>query len=620
MAKRYLAYTDVSRTAADLETRIWARNSKVEGAVGDSVADDRAALNTLVNVTMQPGGGRVDVLGVPRVASNLTIPRNVTLNFVEGAYLAPDVGVTVTINSPIRASLVKIFGGGGSFAFGFGVVKRIYPQWWGAFGDDVNDDTIPINSCLGSANSGMNVHFVEGSYKVSGTLNQTIAAVKITGDGVASIIRPTTAAFNVFTLGAAAHRTKFRELWIKGAATSNATTQFGIFTNAFAAPDDVDIRQMYFGATSAAGASLNSGVKADGGNRWKVQDSWFTWFWGAISNTGYGVLGGATNALDASRNHFVGGVGRGRHCVYLSGGCTYGNVHNNYAEGFSEEAFPIYSQGAQPTSIGNRVHHNTINGGGQLTATGAAISIFGKATRNVISNNMVYGYQGSGITVNNSTQGVGLTDGNVLKNNDIRNVSWHGIHIVGASNTKVRGNDIYDIGQASAGTYVPINCQADGAVVTDKTTIVGNDTRGAATHRAGLQLEAGTTGTIAHGNTFPDGLVSRMILNACPLKGGRRNEVNLGAISGNNGDASVTIQVSRDAEIEMFASALTVNRTVTLDATNAYEGAHFRVVRTGLGAFTLDVGGLRVIPAATAAWVDVEYDGAAWKLVGYGTL
>jgi len=86
------------------------------------------------------------------------------------------------------------------------------------------------------------------------------------------------------------------------------------------------------------------------------------------------------------------------------------------------------------------------------------------------------------------------------------------------------------------------------------------------------------------------------------------------------GDASVTLVAGVDNEVQRFATALTANRTVTLSSTNAYNGRKFRVVRTGLGAFTLDVGGLKTIPASTAAFVEVMHDGAAWRLTGYGTL
>jgi len=91
-------------------------------------------------------------------------------------------------------------------------------------------------------------------------------------------------------------------------------------------------------------------------------------------------------------------------------------------------------------------------------------------------------------------------------------------------------------------------------------------------------------------------------------------------VSADRGDASVTLTAGTDAQTQRFATALTANRTVTLSATGAVSGDRFRVVRTGLGAFTLDVGGLKTIASATAAWVDVEHDGTAWRLTGYGTL
>lgn len=91
-------------------------------------------------------------------------------------------------------------------------------------------------------------------------------------------------------------------------------------------------------------------------------------------------------------------------------------------------------------------------------------------------------------------------------------------------------------------------------------------------------------------------------------------------LSADRGDAAVTLVPGQDNTVQRFATNLTANRVVTLNATKAVKDDWFRVVRTGLGAFTLDVGGLKVIPAGTAAFVDVMFDGAAWRLVGYGTL
>lgn len=92
------------------------------------------------------------------------------------------------------------------------------------------------------------------------------------------------------------------------------------------------------------------------------------------------------------------------------------------------------------------------------------------------------------------------------------------------------------------------------------------------------------------------------------------------SVSADRGDTSQTLVVGTDAPTQLWATALTANRVVTLSSVGAANGSRFRVVRSGLGAFTLDVGGLKTIPSATAAWADVEFTGSAWVLTGYGAL
>ena len=86
------------------------------------------------------------------------------------------------------------------------------------------------------------------------------------------------------------------------------------------------------------------------------------------------------------------------------------------------------------------------------------------------------------------------------------------------------------------------------------------------------------------------------------------------------GDSDITLTVGSSNPIQLFSTTLTANRTVTLDTTNAINGDSFRIVRTGLGAYTIDVGGLKTLPSATAAWCDVSFNGTAWILTAYGTL
>src|SRR5512142_957154 len=93
--------------------------------------------------------------------------------------------------------------------------------------------------------------------------------------------------------------------------------------------------------------------------------------------------------------------------------------------------------------------------------------------------------------------------------------------------------------------------------------------------------------------------------------------------SADRGDNSVTLMAGTDAGTQRFATTLTGNKTVTLSQAGASHGASFRIVRTGLGAYTIDVGpGLKTLPSATAVWCDVAYDdsGRTWRLTGYGTL
>ena len=118
-----------------------------------------------------------------------------------------------------------------------------------------------------------------------------------------------------------------------------------------------------------------------------------------------------------------------------------------------------------------------------------------------------------------------------------------------------------------------------------------------------LWTPAGETNGINYPSTF---------LNGYHFKGG---------VSADRGDTSTTLTAGVDEQTQIWGSALTANRTVTLSTIGAKRGDTFRVVRTGLGAFTIDVGpGLKTIPSATAAFVDVAYNGTAWVLTGYGTL
>jgi hypothetical protein len=86
------------------------------------------------------------------------------------------------------------------------------------------------------------------------------------------------------------------------------------------------------------------------------------------------------------------------------------------------------------------------------------------------------------------------------------------------------------------------------------------------------------------------------------------------------GDADTTLTVGTDNATQCYSTTLTTNRTVTLDTTGAIEGNQFIVTRTDGAAYTLDVGGLKTVPASIDAEVIVEYNGTSWNLLSYTTL
>jgi hypothetical protein len=492
---------------------------------------------------------------------------------------------------------------------------------YSAVGNGVADDTVPIQAAItAAAIAGGKVLFPAGTYLISSTLSVAGPGVTLRGSGLSSIIKPSIATFNLVTPTIAAHRLKVQDIWFQGAAVGDTTTQFGIFTGASAAPDDVEVSGCFFGMPTAAATSLNSGIKIDGGNGWNVHHNKIKYPWGIISGTGYGVLAGTTNRLHAHDNEYLGTTGRGRHGIYLSGGCTYCDVHDNHAEGLSEDAFPIFSYSYQTANTNNHVHHNTSLNCGQLTADSAAFSVTGNSSQNLVDNNRAINFQGNGYLV--AALGVAAqTDRNVFRGNWSYFCQNYGLLCEGAQNTDIVGNTFADSSQVGSNGYAAIAVRPSGAVAASNTAVRGNRGTGALL-RSGLDLTGAVlaTGLRVYDNYFPEGVTSKIDNPNSVVFDGRNNDFGLVEVSADRGDASQTLTAGSDSEIQLWATLFTGNHTVTLSTTGAYRGAKFRIVRTGLGSFTLDVGGLKTIASATAATVDVAFTGTAWVLVGYGAL
>lgn len=97
------------------------------------------------------------------IAEDLTIPSNVALSFKKTGQLQPASGKTLTINGPIDSGIWQIFGGEGTTTIGGTSFPR-YPQWFGAIGDGVADDTGPLQKAL---DCGGTILLPRGRYLVS---------------------------------------------------------------------------------------------------------------------------------------------------------------------------------------------------------------------------------------------------------------------------------------------------------------------------------------------------------------------------------------------------------------------------------------------------------------------
>lgn len=187
-------------------------NALTYGAKGDGATNDQPILTSLANVTIPASGGTLYLPpGVYLIAagSALTIPKHVTLWLAQGARIVTaDLGAaTLTINGPLIAPCARIFNsvvGGGVVTVLFGdgrLVDVVYPQWWGAEGDNATDDAAAIqaacDSLKGGARWGGTVFFPRGQYRHTAQIVVPEGVVLAGVSSNAARLRPTFADYAI---------------------------------------------------------------------------------------------------------------------------------------------------------------------------------------------------------------------------------------------------------------------------------------------------------------------------------------------------------------------------------------------------------------------------------------
>lgn len=118
--------------------------------------------------------------GTVSASTSITSPSTMTVEFPEGGVLSMASGTTATINGEVRGTMSQHFAGAGNVLFGLtGNQSVVYPQWWGAKGDNSTDNTTAFASAIASqANIAIpcGVYLVNSSVRFTSTNQQVIGA------------------------------------------------------------------------------------------------------------------------------------------------------------------------------------------------------------------------------------------------------------------------------------------------------------------------------------------------------------------------------------------------------------------------------------------------------------
>jgi lysophospholipase L1-like esterase len=161
----------------DYQDSVFSRTSGIYfasayGLEEDGVSDDYTSFYALINDVIDGDDAEIWINGTCLIGTNITIPSNIKLKFLNGGMLKPASGVTITgSNAKIDAGLTQIFdlSLGGTVA-GTWDIDKLLADWFGLVGDGTTDDTTVAQKVvnIATALSKDEVYFIDGrTYKIT---------------------------------------------------------------------------------------------------------------------------------------------------------------------------------------------------------------------------------------------------------------------------------------------------------------------------------------------------------------------------------------------------------------------------------------------------------------------
>jgi hypothetical protein len=187
----------------------WWTGQPVYGSnpVSKFIRENFAYLKTYVDYIVNSGVTTADLAAVHATPPTLASVVNITVNTAIGA---TDVGlgggynisggITLTINGAFSAPLTQIFFGAGTVVFSPGSVDDVYPQWFGAVGDAITNDSAAIQKAINSLPPYGRVNGLGLTYNVTSTTLKSYMRYEnfnfITRAGATDMVSPVTVGSN----------------------------------------------------------------------------------------------------------------------------------------------------------------------------------------------------------------------------------------------------------------------------------------------------------------------------------------------------------------------------------------------------------------------------------------